>query len=239
MTSSVLFRRREFGTGPPVFREMQIRVVAKSILAPRFKRDDACEGPSSLREHLALGRRKTHGADEPSGPLGLRDGTQRLDEFSIVRRISLLTRSIDPRPTGASNSRLTVKRINLKTRVIGEGVPASVAGVGDGLDSSIGFERRGILDGLLRDGGEIPKSEDLDSQRLKNRADLIQFVRIATGQKDFFHGLIPEKWSEANRRVVVSYDSCGLGSRESEQKEHLDLVIRRNAAIFYKSESPP
>jgi hypothetical protein len=239
MASSVLFRRRKLRAGPPVFGEMQMRVVAESVGTARLERDDSFKGPSSLREHLAFGRRETHGADEPSGPLGFRHLTQRLDEFLVVRGVPLLTSSIDPGPTGASNARVTAEGVDLQTGIVGERGATGVTGVGERLEASVRFKGQCIFDRFLRDGGEIAKPENLDPEWFKNRSNLIQLVRVATGQKDFFHGLIPEKWSEANHRVVASYDSCGLGSRQSEQKEDLDLVNRRNAAIFCESKSPP
>ncbi len=171
---------------------MKMRVVTESVPATRLEGDDTLEVPPCLGENPAVRGRETHRADEPSGPGRFGNPPQGFDELSIVGSVTFLPSSVDSGPTGAPDPRLSAQCIDFKSGIVGECVSTGCPCVGDRLDPGIALEGRGILDRLLRNRRELVETQDVDSQRTENRPDLLQFVRISTGEENFFQRFLPE-----------------------------------------------
>ncbi len=176
-----------------------MRVVTETVPSARFEGDDSFEFSSGLGENPAVRGRETHRADEPSGPRRFRNSLQGLDEFPIVGGVTRLSSSVDAGPTRASDSGITAQGVDLKSGIVGEGVPTGLPRVGDRLDSGVPLEGRGILDRFIGNRSEIFETQNVDSQRTENRPDLLQLVGVSTGEKDFFHRILPEGAEEQER----------------------------------------
>ena len=194
MTDLVLYLQRHLGKADSKTVGHKDRVIAKTVRTITLGEDDTINTSFKIARLPALDETYHRAEIRPTVGLSIHSGKQLID---IVIKRAMLT-SI----TGTIDTRSTIQRLHLKTRVVGKAILMST------LPYPLGFLQGISLQGISRFGyislkTHVGKTLYLHDT-IQQLADLTQFMFVICGKNQSFH-ILQRYTKKLNNKLLFQY----------------------------------